>query len=459
MQPIQAEQLFRTMTKKKLPQILITAVVTDSRKVQKDCVFVAIKGERVDGCDYAAGAVQNGAAFVVSERSIEGVPEEKLILVPDILDAMIQMGGNYRDCYTPFVAGVTGSVGKTTTKEFLAAVLSAFGETIKTQGNQNNEIGMPNTLFQLASDTRYAVVEMGMQGLGEISKLTRAAKPQAAVITTIGVSHLLQLGSRENICHAKMEICEGLPQGGLLVLNGDDPYLQKATIPAGLHRVTYGVDAENLGVRAENIRQEGDRTCFVLHDQWGILEASIPTIGLHNVYNAAAAYTLAVHSGLDRETAAAALANFETTGYRQHLREMAGIRVLEDCYNANPDSMRAALSALQELPKTGGSIAVLGDMLELGSISENAHYEMGKQAAEAGVKSLLLLGKESKAAVKGAAEAGLTDVLWCQDKKEAVQALLQRVQKGDAVLFKASRGMKLEEIMQDFYGCLEHKGE
>lgn len=459
MQPIQAQTLFQSMTQSPLPQVKAGPVVTDSRQVTPGCVFVAIKGERVDGCDYAAAAVKNGAAFVVSQRPIEGVPAEKLILVPDILDAMIQMGGNYRSCFSPFIAGITGSVGKTTTKEFLYAVFSAFGETVKTQGNQNNEIGMPNTLFQLSDTTRYAVVEMGMQGLGEIRKLTMAARPQAAIITAVGVSHLQRLGSRENICKAKMEICEGLPAGGLLVINADDAYLPKAALPAGLKRVVYGIKGKDAAVRAEDIRQEGNAQRFVIRDENGALPAYIPALGLHNVYNALAAYTLAVYSGLDREKAAAALAGFQTTGYRQRLCEKEGVRVLEDCYNANPDSMRAALSALAELDKTGAAVAVLGDMLELGSISEQAHYEIGKLAAEKGVQSLILIGEEARAAARGAWEAGLADVVWCHNKKKALEELTTRVKKGDAVLFKGSRGMKLEEIMQEFYFWLEHKGE
>ncbi|MDO5601233.1 MAG: UDP-N-acetylmuramoyl-tripeptide--D-alanyl-D-alanine ligase [Oscillospiraceae bacterium] len=459
MMPIQPEKLFHAMTERPLPMTKAGPVVTDSRQVVPGCVFVAIKGERVDGCDYAAAAVKNGAAFVVSERPIAQVPAEKLILVPDILDAMIQMGGNYRDAFSPFLAGVTGSVGKTTTKEFLYAVFSSFGETVKTQGNQNNEIGMPNTLFQLSPSTRYAVVEMGMQGLGEISKLTRAAKPQAAIITAVGVSHLQRLGSRENICRAKMEICEGLPPGGLLAVNGDDDYLPGAPLPPGVNRVFFGLKGKGLSVTAENIRQEGDAQRFTIRDENGALPAYIPALGTHNVYNALAAYTLAVFSGLDREKTAAALSRFETTGYRQHLREIGGIRVLEDCYNANPDSMRAALCALAELDKKGAAIAVLGDMLELGAVSEEAHYEAGALAAKKGVQSLILVGEECRAAEKGAREAGLDDVVWCGAKAEALEALLPRVKKGDAVLFKASRGMKLEEIMQEFYYRLEHKGE
>lgn len=211
----------------------IASVVTDSREAGPGSLFVCIRGERVDGHDYALRALEAGAAGVVVQRPVPGVPPEKCVQVPDALDAMIRLGANYRALYSPLLAGVTGSVGKTTTKEFCYAVFSAFGKTLRTQGNQNNEIGMPNTLFRLDKSVEYAVVEMGMQGLGEIRKLTLAAKPAGAVITCIGRSHLEQLGTRENILRAKLEICEGLPQGAPLVVNGDDDYLPGAGRPAG----------------------------------------------------------------------------------------------------------------------------------------------------------------------------------------------------------------------------------
>ena len=344
----------------------IASVVTDSREAGPGSLFVCIRGERVDGHDYALRALEAGAA------------------------------------------GVTGSVGKTTTKEFCYAVFSAFGKTLRTQGNQNNEIGMPNTLFRLDKSVEYAVVEMGMQGLGEIRKLTLAAKPAGAVITCIGRSHLEQLGTRENILRAKLEICEGLPQGAPLVVNGDDDYLPGAAVRPDLEKVLFAVENPDADVRALDIVSGAEGTRFTIADKaHGSLPAYIPAMGLHNVRNALSAYALATRLGLAPAAAAAALANYQTTGHRQHVVEHGGVTVIEDCYNANPDSMRAALLTLKEYPVRGRRVAVLGDMFELGAITRQAHAEVGALAARCGVDLLLTVGgamrtgRESAAALQG----------------------------------------------------------
>ena len=209
MKPIHANQLLAGLALAEAESI--TAVVTDSRKVVPGCVFVCFPGERVDGHDYAAAAYRAGAAYIVANHPVDGVPENRTVIVASSHHAMVRMASNYRMLFSPLMIGVTGSVGKTTTKEFCYAVLSAFGNTLKTEGNQNNEIGLPNTLFRLDDATEYAVVEMGMSNLGEIERLARAARPSAGIITLIGVSHLENLGTRENILKAKLELCYGLP--------------------------------------------------------------------------------------------------------------------------------------------------------------------------------------------------------------------------------------------------------
>ena len=214
MQPIPANELFAGLSLAEPVPIL--AVVTDSRNVAPGCVFVCFPGERVDGHTFAAGAYRDGAAYIVANHPVEGVPAERTVIVPDSALAMVRMASNYRMLFSPRIIGVTGSVGKTTTKEFCYAVLSAFGSTLKTEGNQNNDIGVPNTLFRLETATEYAVVEMGMDHAGEITRLSRCVRPSAGIITTIGVSHLENLGTRENILKAKMEICTGLPDGAPL---------------------------------------------------------------------------------------------------------------------------------------------------------------------------------------------------------------------------------------------------
>ena len=447
--PIPANQLLAGLTlAEPLP---INAVVTDSRKVAPGCVFVCFPGERVDGHTFAAGAYKNGAAYVIANHPVEGVPEDRTVVVPSSHMAMVRMASNYRILFSPKMIGVTGSVGKTTTKEFCYAVLSAFGKTLKTEGNQNNEIGLPNTLFRLEPDTEYAVVEMGMSNLGEIERLARCARPNAGIITMVGVSHLESLGTRENILKAKLEICAGLPDGAPLALNADNDLLPTAKIPPRLRPVWFGIDAENADVRAVDIAPAGTGTSFTLVDkEFGKFEVTIPTAGRHTVYDALAAYAAATRLGLDAARAAAALADYRTTGMRQNIVEKQGVTVIEDCYNASPDSMKAALSVLHDLPVQGRRIALLGDMLELGDATETGHRQTGEWAAGAGVDLLIAYGSLSTAMAE-AAKAKEVSVIHCQTAQEVVQCLQQNVHPGDALLAKASHAMGLEDVLQKFY--------
>ena len=447
--PIPANQLLAGLTlAEPLP---INAVVTDSRKVAPGCVFVCFPGERVDGHTFAAGAYKNGAAYVIANHPVEGVPEDRTVVVPSSHMAMVRMASNYRMLFSPKMIGVTGSVGKTTTKEFCYAVLSAFGKTLKTEGNQNNEIGLPNTLFRLEPDTEYAVVEMGMSNLGEIERLARCARPNAGIITMVGVSHLESLGTRENILKAKMEICAGLPDGAPLALNADNDLLPTAKIPPRLRPVWFGIDAENADVRAVDIAPAGTGTSFTLVDKEFVkFEVTIPTAGRHTVYDALAAYAAATRLGLDAARAAAALADYRTTGMRQNIVEKQGVTIIEDCYNASPDSMKAALSVLHDLPVQGRRIALLGDMLELGDATETGHRQTGEWAAGAGVDLLIAYGPLSTAMAE-AAKAKEVSVIHCQTAQEVVQCLQQNVHPGDALLAKASHAMGLEDVLQKFY--------
>jgi len=431
----------------------IELVTTDSRQAGPGSVFVAFPGARFDGHDFAAQCVANGCEYVVLNHPVEGVPAEKTLLCPDSYRAMMIIGENYRAAYSPVMVGVTGSVGKTTTKQFCYAVLSAFGETIKTEGNQNNELGMPRTLLRLADTTEYAVIEMGMSALGEIERLSRCAKPNAGIITCIGVSHMETLGSRENILKAKLEICAGLPQGAPLALNGDDEYLRGAALPGHVRPVWYALDDASADVRAETIEQlPGGSTRFTIVDaQYGRFDTVIPTMGRHNVYNALAAYAAATRLGLDAARAAAALADFEQTGMRQHLVRCGGVDVIEDCYNANPDSMLAALKMFREYP-CQKRIALLGDMLELGAVTEQAHRTAGRQAAQYGVTHLITYGEAAKLMAETAAELGVC-VVHAATYEQAAQQLLAWAQPGDAVLAKGSRSMMLENALQPFYAA------
>ena len=434
---------------------MITSVVTDSRAAGPGSLFVCIKGARVDGHDYAAAALAQGAAAVLVQHPVDGVPEDRCIRVADPLDAMIAIGGNYREKFSPVLVGVTGSVGKTTTKEFCAAVLGAFGKTLKTEGNQNNEIGVPNTLFRITEETEYAVVEMGMSALGEIERLSRAARPDAGLITCIGVSHLESLGSRENILKAKLEICTGLPDGAPLALNVDDEYLQLARregmLPARLRPVWYGMNDPEADVRAVEVKPLENGMAFTLEDkEHGRFAVTIPALGMHSVYDALAAYAAATRMGLDAARCAAALADYQTTGMRQKVVENGGRVFIEDCYNASPDSMRASLNMFREYPCKGRRFALLGDMLELGSIEEEAHRQVGRWAAESGLAHLVTLGSASRFAADEAEKSGLA-VTRCQTHEEAAQVLAGLMAPGDALLAKGSRGMRLEQVLQLLY--------
>ena len=432
----------------------VTLVTTDSREVCPGCIFVAFPGEKFDGHDFAAKALENGALCVVLNHPVEGVPEEKSVICPDSYHAMMVLGANYRSQFHPKVVGVTGSVGKTTTKQMTYAALSGFGETIKTEGNQNNELGMPRTLMRLESSTEYAVIEMGMSHAGEIDRLARAARPDVGIITCIGVSHIGNLGSQENICKAKLEICNGLPEGAPLVLNYDDPFLRKAVLPAHVRPVWFSLSDENADVCALSIRQETDGMSFVLEDQeHGTFVVNIPAMGRHNVANALAAYCAATRLGCDAKRVIHGLSNFEQTGRRQKVVDSEGVTVIEDCYNANPDSMKAALAMFKDFP-CKRRFALLGDMLELGELSREAHEELGRLAAESGLYCLITYGEQAKRTAVVAAAKGV-ETLHADSYREAADALLSRVQPGDAVLVKASHGMALEKVLDIFYE--EHK--
>ena len=451
MKAIRLGDLLKNVSVTKNPDKLITKVTTDSRDAGPGCVFVGIKGDRFDGSDFATDALANGAEAVVVSRMLDTEGEQ--ILVKDTKDALIAMAGNYRDMFDPVVAGITGSVGKTTTKEMTAAIFSCFGKTLKNEGNKNNEIGVPETLFSMEDDTRLAVVEMGMNGIGDISKLTHAVRPRVAAITSIGVSHMELLGSRENILKAKLEIAEGLPgKDGVLVLNGDDDMLMSAVDSIENMTVTFGIDNTDCDVVARDIMSRVNATSFTISDRInGNFKASIPGFGNHQIYDALAAYTIATRVGLDPQRSAEGLANYIPAGMRQKIVDFKNITVVEDCYNANPDSMKASLNALSSLPNDGLKIAVLGDMLELGHISEQAHKEIGLLAGSLGIDILLCIGQEMKACASAAVSAGVPSVEHFDNIDDLSDYLVRTVHPGDAVVFKASRAIALENAIARFY--------
>lgn len=428
-------------------QATLADVCTDTRKIQPGSLFVCLRGERFDGHSFASQAAQLGAAALLVDHPVDAdVPQ---LVVTDTGKALLQLAGWYRRRFQLPVVGLTGSVGKTTTKEFIALVLGAKYNTLKTQGNLNNEIGVPQMLFRLEDSHTAAVIEMGMNHFGEISRLTRVVAPTVGLITNIGVSHIENLGSRAGILQAKLEILEGMAPDAPLIVNMDNDMLR--TVKLGDRPLlTFAIDDQSADFTATDIAEQGSTTTFTVHHSAFTQPVTIPTVGIHNVYNALAAMAVGYVTGVDPAAAASALANYVPAGMRQNLVQVGGVQVIEDCYNASPDSMRAALQTLGKLP-VRRRYAVLGAMLELGDYAKEAHTQVGKMAAENGIDGVLAYGADAAYIVEAAKQAGLENARLFDTKEALAQSLAQQVQPGDGVLFKGSRGMHLEDVMHTVY--------
>lgn len=426
-------------------------ICTDTRKITPGCLFIAIKGENFDGHDFAAKAVESGAKAVICEKDC-GLGENQ-ILVENTRLALLDLAGHYRSKFDIPVIGITGSVGKTTTKEMTHAVMSSKYNTLKNEGNLNNEIGVPLTLFRLDKTHEAAVIEMGMSGFDEISRMTKAVRPDVAIISNIGVSHIEKLGSREGILKAKLEILHGMKEDAPLILNGDDDML--VTADAGAHPVIYyGVENVNSFFKAFDITSKQSETEMSVGYTGGSGRVSLPFPGRHNVYNALAAVAAGMQFGIDVQDGLNALKNYVPAGMRQRINKKCGITFIEDCYNASPDSQAAALAVLAGM-NAERTVAVIGDMLELGDVSRDAHYGVGKKAADNNIDAVFTYGERSLETAKGASDGGVADVRSFDDKNELSNELSSYLREGDAVLFKASRGMKLEDVIYSVYETLE----
>lgn len=463
MTPMPLEEICRAIGSDKIVRGVVTGVSTDTRRLPEGCVFVAIRGERFDGHEFVTQAIAHGASWAVVDHDCAAEPQDKqkLLIVPDTKQAYIDIAGAYRARFSPHCVGVTGSVGKTTTKDMIATALSAGFCTLKTQGNLNNEIGLPETLMNLTEKHEAAVVEMGMQGLGEIARLCRAARPAVGVITNIGVSHMQQLGSRENILKAKLELAQSLEDGAPLVICGDDDMLSTVSFPR-LNVMKYGLDSENYDMFARDLNENSTGCSFTAvyneKDNGKIagtreIPVELPCIGIHNVKNALAALLVGITLGLDPQKCAAALLGYEASDLRQHIVKKNGNVFVEDCYNASPDSMNAALTTLGKYPCEGIKIAVLGDMLELGELSDKAHFDVGVTAAKKGVDLLLCYGDLARGYGEGAgsAEGAKKTASLFFKSLDALRDELRdqlRENPGSVVWIKGSRGMHLERLLE-----------
>lgn len=439
--------------------IKISSVSTDTRKIKPGSLFIALRGERFDGHDFIETAFEKGAYAALSEKPVENT-SRPVIMVKDTHSALLHLAQSYRMLFSIPVVGVTGSVGKTSTKDAISAVLSQKYKTHKNEGNLNNEIGMPMTVFGLDKTYGAAVFEMGMSGFGEISRLSRVAKPDVGVITNIGVAHIGKLGSRENILKAKLEIIDGMKPDGELILNGDNDllsgYITEAKGKLPIHLTSYGINSRS-GVYANNIETTSEGSYFDINYHGGRIRAFMPVPGEHNIYNALAAFCVGMKLNVDPRLIVEGLASYKPSGMRQKIEKIGGVTFIEDCYNASPDSMAAAFGVLNAV-KTGRSIAVLADMLELGDRSQQAHFDVGRNAAQSGVDVLLCCGNDARYICEGydSVKTGGKSYFF-EDKQLLGQALLDLLKAGDTVIFKGSRGMKLEETVKTVYEGWKNK--
>lgn len=437
-----------------VPETEVCSVTTDSRSLGDRALFVPIKGERVDGHAFLEQVLENGAAAVLTQEHESASGEKPWIAVSDTREALQKLAAAYRKEFSIPVIGITGSVGKTTTKEMVALALSAgFSSVLKTAGNLNSQIGLPLMVLRLSEEYNAAVLEMGMSEFGEMERLAAIAAPQYAVMTNIGISHIENLKTQENIRSEKLHITDRFTPSSILFLNGDDPLLSELSGNLPFRTVSFGL-GEGCDYSARGIHTDGESTIFLLRAPDGeTLQLRLPCLGDHNVRNALAAVAVADALGVDRNAAAKALETYRPPAMRQQIRRADGLTVLDDSYNASPDSVRSSLNVLASLPCEGKRGAVLADMLELGDLSEQAHYDTGREAAKSGIQFLVTVGHRAEAIARGAlAENPSLDCRVCQSNEEAVRELKGLIGKGDAVLVKGSRGMKTDEIVTALLG-------
>ena len=432
-------------------ETVFSDVVTDTRKVKAGALFVALRGERFNGEDFARTAVQQGAAGVVVSDAcaVDKVSDlaVPVLLVPDTLKAYQQLAHAWRERFTLPVIAITGSNGKTTTKDLTAAVLASRWQVLKTQANFNNEVGLPLTLLQLTERHEAAVVEIGMRGLGQIQAMAPIARPSIGIVTNVGETHMELLGSMENIARAKAELVEAIAPGGTVILNADNTYVAGMAAKArpGVRVVTFGVE-KAADVRAGEIHATGLATHFSCTFAGGRYEFQIPLAGRHNVENALAAIAAGWVLGFNAADMQVGFAHFQPTGMRFECKKRGDYTIINDAYNASPMSMKAAIDTLAEIAP-GRKAAVMGDMLELGSVSAAAHEAVGRTLAAAGVELLVTRGEMGERIADGAEAAGLKKVYRCASHEAAGEVLHREPQPGDTILFKGSRGMQMDKII------------
>lgn len=422
-----------------LKQTVITSVERDSRMIKEGSLFLAIKGERVDGHDFIEKCYDSGAVCALCEKPPKNAAKP-YILVDSTLKAVKAVAKAYRNKFDIPVVGVSGSVGKTSTKEMLYAVLSQKYKTHKTLGNLNNELGVPLTLLSMPEDAQAAVIEMGISDFGEMTRLSDMVQPTICVITIIGECHLENLGDRNGVLKAKTEMFKNARPNADYILNGDDDKLRTVTEANGKKPIFFGFDSSN-DYRAEDVcnNGEGGVSCTLCFEQTR-LSVTIPAIGSYMVSNALAAAAAGRLLGLSGEQIAKGVESYKTVGSRANVINTENFKIIDDCYNANPTSVRASIDTLCNFD--GRKVAVLGDMKELGANELELHFETGAYAKAKNVDLVVAAGPLAKELAKGA------DGIWCEDIECAKSKLKELLHKGDVVLVKASHSMQFEKIVE-----------
>ena len=423
----------------------IKSVTTDSRKVGDNALFVPIIGDR-DGHDFIPSAIKNGVKAVVIHKDVEINSDVCVIKVPDTLKALGDIARFYKEKYNILTVSITGSVGKTTTKDIVYSALNQGVCTMKTQKNFNNHIGVPLTVFEIEKEHKIAVIEMGMSHFGEIDYLSSIVNPDIAIITNIGMSHIENLGSQEGIFKSKMEITNRFKKGNTLIVNGDDKFLSKTKGMGEYNVIYYGKDNPDNDVYAKDIQDfglYGTEFVAVVDNREYPVKVNIP--GAHNVYNALAAICAAKVCGIDIKTAIEGIKNTKLTENRLEVEETKGMTLIKDYYNAAPDSIRAALS-LMPTAKAKRLVAILGDVLEMGDHAKDAHYALGKSVVDNGIDMLITAGENAKYIADAAKDLGFENAHSFMTTDEACEFVKGALCEGDAVLIKASHGMHFEKI-------------
>lgn len=430
--------------------IVFTSVDTDTRRICKGALFVALKGTAFDGHAFVCDAVKKGAAgAVVSEiRDAYKDADFPVYVVADTRKAYQDLAKFHRRRFAIPVVAVTGSVGKTTTRNMIASVLAQKLHVLQTEKNFNNEIGLPKTLLQLTPEHEACVVEMGMRGLGQIAELAAIAEPTVGVVTNVGKSHIELLGSQENIAKAKCELVRALDEQGIAILNQDDSFVAAMADQCKGKNVGYGIES-NAPIRADRIGESEKGIRFTCRSFDQMFDVTIPAIGLHNIYNALAAVAVGRVVGLSEHQVKKGLAEYHGEPMRGELIRIGSYTFVNDAYNANPASMAEAVRTLSHLTR-GRKIAVLGGMLELGDWAEREHIAIGKQVAASGIDILITMGDLGEYIANAAKEAGMENVYIKNNHADVAHVLTEVMKPGDTILLKASRGFAMEKILPYF---------